>query len=191
MISALRELVKHRAQAAQLLAYRCCRIGVSALALREPQRLFEFRDGLYHHPLLFVETAEIHKGIMTWLILGRSLGFFEPLDRLVEFAFCDQICADVVVGIAELGIHFDGALALRNRVIDTSKMTIRPAAKSVGLGGGKRLDGLRVEADRGVEFIDRFAIAFATGQRERARMMVVALAPQLDRPKFLYRRVHY
>jgi hypothetical protein len=56
--------------------------------------------------------------------------------------------------------------------------------------GRKQLDRLAVEIDRRVELLDRLAIAFGAGEGEGANVMLVSLAPQLDRAMSLRNLVH-
>src|SRR5260370_19497789 len=73
---------------------------------------------------------------MARLVARRPLGAFEPGHGVVQSALLDQVHADVVVGVAEVGIDLDGALALGDRALDVAGVRIGPAEEGVCLGGG-------------------------------------------------------
>jgi hypothetical protein len=79
---------------------------------------------------------------------------------------CDQVNADVVVGIAEVRIELDRGLALLDCFFQPAEGGERPAEESMSFGG-------RVGVDRGAELLDR-ALVLA------AKVKDVAGAPGLE-----------
>src|SRR6266852_1982636 len=88
---------------------------------------------------------------MARLVARRALGALEPGHGVVQRALHDQVHADVVVGVAEVGIDPDGALALGDRAVDVASVRVGPAEEGVCLGGGTGLDGAPVQLDGGAE----------------------------------------
>src|SRR5882724_525760 len=85
------------------------------------------------------------------LVAWRRERALEPRDRLVELALLEEVRADVVVRVAEVGIDGDRLLALRDRVVETILETVRPAQERMRLGGGMAGDRLPIQPDRVVE----------------------------------------
>jgi len=81
------------------------------------------------------------------LIARCALGAFEPGHGVVQRALLDQVRADVVVGVAEVGIDLDGALAFGDRALDEAGVRVGPAEEGVCLSGGTGLDGAPVQLD--------------------------------------------
>ena len=81
------------------------------------------------------------------LVSGRLKRALQPRDGSVHFAFLQKVGADIVVGISEAGIDFDGLPAFLDRIVDASQKTIRPTQKRVCLGGGKGFNRFLVEID--------------------------------------------
>ena len=71
----------------------------------------------------------------------------QPGNSLIEIALLDHVRADVVVGIAEIWIDLDGALALGNGIFKLALKMIGPAEKSMGLGRGMQVKGGLVKLD--------------------------------------------
>src|SRR5205085_2050367 len=71
--------------------------------------------------------------------------------RLVVAAELDQVRADVVVRVSEVGIDRDRLLALRDRVVETALEAVRPAEERVRLGGRVERDRTTVAVDRALE----------------------------------------
>src|SRR5215467_7373604 len=64
-----------------------------------------------------VDVTEVDVRIVARLVADGPLGPLEPRDRLIEATELDEVRADVVVGIAELGIDRDRAMALGDRIL--------------------------------------------------------------------------
>src|SRR5579862_5366585 len=86
--------------------------------------------------------------IAAGLIAFGHDGFFEPGDSLVPPLQFNQISADIVVRISEIGVYLDGLPTFSNGAVEIAQKGVRPAAKGVSLGGGKRIDRTSVEFDR-------------------------------------------
>jgi len=74
-------------------------------------------------------------------------GLLQPGNSLIEITLLDHVGANVVVGIAKIGINFDSALALGNGIFELALKMIGPAEKSVRLGGRVQVKGGLVELD--------------------------------------------
>jgi hypothetical protein len=61
-----------------------------------------------------------------------------------------QVDADVVIRVAELGVDFDGNLALSDGFVQAAFEAVGPAEIGVGVGGGVERDGFFVEPDGAV-----------------------------------------
>ena len=88
---------------------------------------------------------------MARLVAGRGDRAFEPRDGLVELPLFEEVGADVVVGVAEVGIDRDRLFALGDRVVEPVLEAVGPAEKRVRLGGRVACDRLAVARDRLVE----------------------------------------
>src|SRR5437016_5175843 len=93
-------------------------------------------DGLLPLSLALVDSAEVQVREGRTLVALGLHGLFEPRDRFVELLLLDQIRADVVVGVAELGIHRNGVAAFLDRLVQLPHAALpssgarRPAGKS-------------------------------------------------------------
>src|SRR6266849_9521966 len=103
------------------------------VARLDGEGLLELTDRLLHLVLPRVDGREIDVGEVARLVARRTLGPLEPGDGLLLAAEGEEIGADVVVGVAEAGIHRDGALALLDSVLVLSLMRHGPSEKGVGL----------------------------------------------------------
>src|SRR5262245_15669309 len=144
--------IQHAEQAVQLLTGdRVARLdGDGALKLA---------DGLAHLVLAHVDAREVEEREMARLIARRGFGALQPLDGFLRTAQLDEVCANVVVGIAEGGIDGDRALALDDGLLVLALVGERPAAERVRLRGGVNseraiiaLDGF-VETPRHLRFV--------------------------------------
>src|SRR5687767_7169587 len=108
------------------------------------------------------------------LVPFRMHGFLKPRDGVVQLALLDQIGADVVVGIAELGIPGNGAMTLLDRVVEPAHETIGPAEERVRFGRGMGRDGLSVERDGFFQFA--FHLPLIGALKELPRFTLVFLA---------------
>src|SRR4029453_10380984 len=113
--------------------------------------LLEFPQRVPPPPLLHADPGEVHMWKRARLVSLRLLGALEPGDRLVELSLLHQITADVVVGVAEVGIDVDGAQALLGRLLQTPLEAVSPSQEGMSLGGRVHLDRALVELDRSVE----------------------------------------
>ena len=85
---------------------------------------------------------------MTRFVATRLDGLLQPRNGLVELAEFDHVCANVVIGIAKIGIEFDGALALGDGVQQFALKVIGPAEKRMRFGGRMKIERRVVEFDR-------------------------------------------
>ena len=91
---------------------------------------------------------------MTRFVSARLDRLLEPRNRFVKLPKFDQVCANIVVRIAEIRIEFNSALALRNGVEEFPLEMISPAEKGVRFGR-------RMKIQRGlIEFYRAVVIAF-------------------------------
>src|SRR5260370_27655344 len=74
----------------------------------------------------------------------------EPGNGFVKTLEADQIGADVVVGIAEIRVNLDGALALGDGLVNLSLEMESPAEKGVSLGGRVKRERITIEFDGAV-----------------------------------------
>src|SRR5271167_3990709 len=85
--------------------------------------------------------------IATRLVARREHGFLKPGDGFIPFLLFNQVSPDIVVRIAELRIELDRLLTFADGTLVVAEKRVRPATKSIGLCGGKQLDGTAVELD--------------------------------------------
>src|SRR5262249_49196877 len=123
-------------------------VGVSG---GQPHGLLEFPQCVPPPPLLHADPGEVHMRKLAWLVSLRLLRRLEPGHRLLELPLLHQIAADVVVGVAEVGIDVDGAQALMGRLLQTTLEAVCPSQEGVSLGGRLHLDRALIELDRTVE----------------------------------------
>ena len=86
-------------------------------------------------------------GKVPGFVAARFGGALEPGDGFVVALLFDQVRANVVVRIAEIGIDLDGALALRDGFVDAALEMITPAKKRMGLGRGVQFKRRLIELD--------------------------------------------
>src|SRR4029077_19734091 len=96
---------------------------------------------------MFVDAAQIEVGEAAGFVAFGKHGFFKPGDGVVPFLLFDQIGADIVVRIAELGVESDGLMAVLDGAVVVGQEGIGPAAEGVGLGGREGGNGAGVEFD--------------------------------------------
>src|ERR1700757_1073045 len=77
----------------------------------------------------------------------RDHGLFEPGYGLAPFLLFDQISPDIVVRIAEIGVHANGLQALLDGAFIVAQKRVGPSAEGIGLGGREQFDGARIEFD--------------------------------------------
>lgn len=87
----------------------------------------EAPHGLAVHFLAQIRAAQIVVRKMAWLVAARFDGLLQPGNRFIELSEFDQVRANVVIGIAKVGIEFDGTLAFGNGVEKFALKMIRPA----------------------------------------------------------------
>src|SRR5262249_48075121 len=112
---------------------RFARVSVVGL---DDQRLFELGHRLLQHSLRGVDTAEVAMRIMPGLVAHRYESALQPWNRLIQSAEMNEVGADVVVRVAELGVRRDGPLALRDGVIEAPVETVRPPEKRMRFSSG-------------------------------------------------------
>src|ERR1700719_3750820 len=81
------------------------------------------------HLFAEIRAPEVVMRKMARLVGARLDGALEPRNRFIKTIKFNQICADVVVRIAEFWIDFDRALALGDGFFDAALKMIRPAEK--------------------------------------------------------------
>src|SRR5439155_17891212 len=119
---------------------------------------------------------EIHERELARLVARRALGLLEPRHRIVELALLHQVHADVVVGVAKVGVDLDRLQALRRRIFEPALERVGPTEERVGLS--RRTHGQRAAVER-------------DGLVEVARhLATVRLPPQLDCVLEIFRVAH-
>ncbi len=98
-----------------------------SVARFDAQRFVETFARAGQHAFRGIGAAEIEMREVARVVARSGDGAFEPRDGFVVFFQLDQVRADVVVGIAEFGIYFDGALTFGDGVFDFSLKMISPA----------------------------------------------------------------
>src|SRR6266542_1358991 len=92
-----------------------------------------------------VDLTQVDVRIVSRLVAYGLLGALAPRDRFFDPSELDQIRADIVIGVAEVGIDGDGAPALRDGLVQTILHAVRPAEEGMGLGRRRDADRLLVE----------------------------------------------
>src|SRR5687768_11294465 len=108
------------------------------------------------------------------LVPFRMHGLLKPRDGVVQFTLLDQIGADVIIGVAELGIAADCAMTLLDRVVESAHEAISPAEKRMSFGRRMGCDGLSVERDCFFQFA--FHLPLIGSLKELPRLTLVFLA---------------
>src|SRR5207244_465612 len=135
----------------QLLADRRQRRARVRIPRLDRERALELARRLREQPLRPVDLPQVAVRVVAWLVARRLDRRLEPGNRLVETPELDQVRADVVVRIPEVGIDRDRLLALRDRVLKPPLEAVGPAEEGVRLGGGVERDRLLVALDGGVQ----------------------------------------
>src|SRR5437016_7824782 len=115
------------------------------------ERALELARRLREQPLRPVDLPQVAVRVVAWLVAWRLDRRLEPGNRLVETPELDQVRADVVVRIPEVGVDRDRLLALRDRVLEPPLEAVGPAEEGVRLGGGVERDRLPVALDGGLQ----------------------------------------
>src|ERR1700676_3429955 len=105
------------------------------VARLDRQRVQKLVAGAIDQALGKVGPAQIEIGKVPGIISFCRDRPLEPGYGFVKAFQPDEICTDIVVGIAEFRVHLDGALALCDCVINFSLEVEGPSEKSVSLGG--------------------------------------------------------
>src|SRR5258705_1556032 len=74
----------------------------------------------------------------------------EPGNGFLKTFEADQVRADIVVGIAEIRVNLDGALAFGDGLVNLPLEMEGPAEKSVSLGSGVKRERITIEFDGAV-----------------------------------------
>src|SRR5262245_12733084 len=94
------------------------RFGSASVRRRDAYRGLELAERLPPLTLFAKSPAQIHVGELPGLVPLGVLGLLEPGDGLVELVLLHQVDADVVIGVAELRIDLDGAVAFRRGLVE-------------------------------------------------------------------------
>ena len=94
---------------------------------------------------VLVHAAQVEVWIAASFVAFRTRSFLKPGDSLLPFSLFNQIGPDIVVRIAELGIHLDCFKTFSDGLVVIAEERICPATECVGLSGGEGLDGAGVE----------------------------------------------
>jgi hypothetical protein len=96
------------------------------------QKLFA---GAIDQTLREIGAAQIEMGKVSRIISFCGYRALEPGNGFVKTFEADQVRADIVVGIAEIRVNLDGALAFGDGLVNLSLEMEGPAEKGVSLGG--------------------------------------------------------
>src|SRR5579871_3121190 len=125
------QLIHHAADALDGLPGK----GVTRLDL---QRFLKQLARAGDHSLCEIHAAEIEiRELPRFVTLGLN-GLLEPGNRLVVAPEVDQVRPNIIVGIAEIGIDSDGALALGDGFVDFALEVIGPAEERMRLRCGMK-----------------------------------------------------
>jgi len=122
------------------------------VARSQSERSPELLDRFDQLAALHVDMAQIDVGEVARFIAGGLFGPLEPGNRRIELIALHQVDADVVVGIAEIGIDFDRVMAFLDRLIEFALMAERPAQIGVTFGRGENVERVALKLDRAVHF---------------------------------------
>src|SRR5205807_2547533 len=131
-------------------------------------RALELAQRLPHPALPQVDSTQVQERELARLVAPGLLGLLEPADRLVELVLLHQVDADVVVGVAEVGVDLDGAEALGGGLVQTPSEAQRPAEERVRFSRRANGDRSPVELDRAVQIA--------------LHLEAIRLSPELRRP---------
>src|SRR5205085_2211143 len=99
----------------------------------------------------FADATEVEVRVkVSFITRGRERAP-QPGNRTSQIALLNQVSADVVIRISEVGVNLNRLMAFGNCFVRQSHKAVRPAEKCVRLGGragGKRL---AVEVGGGVQ----------------------------------------
>ena len=113
-------LVDHAAQVFDGLARE-------SVARFDAQRFIETFTRAGQHAFGGVSAAKIEMREVARLVARSGDGTFKPGDGFVILFELNQVRADVVVRIAEIGIYIDGAFTFCNRIVNLPLKMVRPA----------------------------------------------------------------
>ncbi len=135
--------VDHATQGFEGLA----RQGITGLNV---EGFLETTHGLAVHFFTQISAAQVVVRKMSRFVAAGLNGLLQPRNGLVKLAQFDQVGADVVIGIAKIGIEFNGAFAFGNGIEQFALKMIGPAEKCVGFGGRMKVQGRLVEFDSAI-----------------------------------------
>jgi len=105
------------------------------------ERAHELLLRLPEEALRPVDVSEVAVRVVAWLVARGDDRALEPRDRLVQIAALDQVGADVVVRVPEVGIDGDRLLALRDRLVDAAwKLYVQPRKVCASAVGWSAID---------------------------------------------------
>src|SRR5215831_11897386 len=96
--------------------------------------LLEFPQCVPPPPLLHADPGEVHMRKLARLVSLRLLRALEPGDCLIELSLLHQIAADIVIGVAEVGIDLDSAQTLLGRLLQAPLEAVSPSQEGMSLG---------------------------------------------------------
>src|SRR5260370_32868 len=100
------------------------------------------------HLLAQIGAAQIVVREMARLVAAGLYRLLQPGNGFIVAGKFDEIGPDVVVGIAEVRIELDGALAFGDGFFDAALKMIGPAEEGMRLGGGMQLERSLIELYR-------------------------------------------
>jgi len=110
------------------------------------------RQRLLQLALQFVDSAQIEIGETIALVALGLEGHAQPGDGVLGLAHLHVVGADIVVGIAELGIQVDGPVAIGDGALVILSVGLGPAPEGEGFGGRASGNGPVVELDGLLDF---------------------------------------
>ena len=108
-------------------------------------RLLVRGQGAREIVLCFPHPAEIEVGESRIVITHGTCGHFQPGNSFVDLAFFDEVGADVIVGVTEVRVSFDGAVALGDSRVVVAHEAVSPPEKSICFRRGVSINGLAIK----------------------------------------------
>lgn len=103
-------------------------------------------DGLLPRAELLVGATEVEVGVRAVGCARCCQRLLQQRDGVYGLTLIDQVGTQIVVGIAEGGVKFDGGTAARHRIFVEVQDRIDPAEEGMGFGGRIEPNGLAVGA---------------------------------------------
>src|SRR5262245_29503958 len=128
----------------------------------------ELAQGIPPFALFEVDPAQVHVRELPGLVALGVLGLLQPRNGVVESVLLHEIDADVVVGVAEVGIELDRPVTLPGGFLEPALERVAPAEEGMRLGGRADADRFLVEGDGAIQL--------------PGHLVAIGIAPEDDGP---------